>query len=415
MLSPDDAALIARDGRIAGLAVLLDPELLAERVAKAVMPHWGPVSKVHAEYLRYKPGTSLVTAVRVATEAGEHWAYAVAGAPGHAGKLAKSVVGGRRAADDFDPCLDQDLVLVAPPSADPAVRGALRLFADPSTCIAGATSLRVLRYRPGRRVVVRLDGADGPIAVARAHPAKQGAHLAMSTGALIRAGLPVARMTRLRRGGRLSVFEYLPGDPVVDGTDPDVMARAGALLARVHQVHPAPGGPVSHARHARSAVRAVEALVPSSAGPATEASRVALAVLDARPGQTTTTHGDFSADQLLDVEGCLALLDLDRVGPNRAVADVASWFAAEAVAGRWSPAADPARVLSPLTTALLEGRPADQRAAAADDVRQTLPALVSLALLRRAAEPFRTRAPGVDWAIRVEELVAGAAAQVGLS
>ena len=94
MLSPDDAELVAREDRIQALAELLDPDRLRERLAAAASPVWGAVGAVRVDYLRYKPGTSLVAGLVADTEAGERRAYAVAGAAHLADKLAKPLARG---------------------------------------------------------------------------------------------------------------------------------------------------------------------------------------------------------------------------------------------------------------------------------------------------------------------------------
>ena len=168
MLSPDDAELVAREDRIPALAGLLDPDRLRERLAAAASPVWGAVGAVRVDYLRYKPGTSLVAGLVADTEAGERRGYAVAGAAHLADKLAKPLAR-RVRPGDFAPRLGDDLLLVAPLGLDRPLRPARRMLSAPGDVVPGAVLAVVLRYKPARRLVVRLDGRQGPLAVAKVH------------------------------------------------------------------------------------------------------------------------------------------------------------------------------------------------------------------------------------------------------
>ena len=116
-------------------------------------------------------------------------------------------------------------------------------------------------------------------------------------------------------------------------------------------------------------------------------------------------HGDLSVDQVLVRPSGLALLDLDRARLDVAGADAASWFAAEAAAGRIRADADPAQVLRPML--------ASYAAAAGRRLDDGLRPLAAVALLQRAAEPFRLRLHAEGWTDRVAALVHGAAVQAG--
>jgi hypothetical protein len=311
----------------------------------------------------------------------------------------------------------RDLVLVAPLTADPRLTSALRVMSRPFLVVEHGESSEVLRYRPHRRLVVRVDGAAGPLAVVRGYPAPAAPTMLAACRALTEAGVPVARLHGLRRGGRLAVFEHLPGVAASDGTDPALLASAGALLARVHAVAPQPGLAVFDCvRVSHGSVRAVHALVPDCAALARAVVRCSLDRLAAaQDGGAVTAHGDFSADQLLVQGSGVCLLDLDRAAADGPSGDPASWFAAEAVAGRWEAGADPREALAPLLDALVRHGPSQQATRTRRHLDQTLRARTALALLARVAEPFRLRAPGTAWAERCRGLVEGAARQVALA
>lgn len=405
MLSPDDTVLVGRDPLIPGMAQLLDPERMRERLADAAGPSWGEVGEVQVDYLRYKPGTSLVAGLVVHTGAVEHHAYAVAGAAPLREKLAKPVERGPRQGDDFPPRLAEDLVLVAPLGADPALRASRRVMDEPARIVRGADHAVVLRYKPGRRLVTRLDSSAEPLAVARVHaggwiPPTAGAARSMSA-----AGVEVARVHPPRRRGTVSVVAFLHGEVCSDGTDPLVLAEVGRLLAHVHAAHTFAGVELAdHTSSASAAVRSIAAIAPELVGLAERAARYARAHLPS--GHLVVVHGDLSVDQVLLRPQGLALLDLDRARLDVPGADAACWFAAEAAAGRVGADADPARVLGPMVAsyAAAAGRPLDEG----------LRPLAALALLQRAAEPFRLHAEAQGWAGRVAALVHGAAVQAGV-
>src|SRR3954467_4812046 len=75
MLERADHALVRADGRLPGLALVLDPECVHEQVAAAVGACGMRLDATSVEYLRYKPGTSVVATVRVRTDAGSSLGY----------------------------------------------------------------------------------------------------------------------------------------------------------------------------------------------------------------------------------------------------------------------------------------------------------------------------------------------------
>ena len=420
MLAPDDAELLSRAG-IEGAWRLLDPDEATTLLREAAAAVWGSELRVTVDYLRYKPSTSLVAGLRVDTPDGMRWAYAVAGSRGHAPKLAKHLTRGVRGPRGFVPRVTPDLVLVAPLPADPRLGSAMRVVSRPHLVVEDGVASEVLRYRPHRRLVVRVDGPGGPLAVVRGYPAPATRASVKACRALRAAGLPVPRLTGLRRGGRLAVFEHLPGVAASDGTDETLLASAGALLARVQSVEPHRAlGAVDHVGLAHSSLGAVHALVPECVPLAEATVRRALDRLAAaQDAPRVTAHGDFSADQLLVQAAGVCLLDLDRAATDGSSGDPASWFAAEAAAGRWEAGADPHERLAPLLEALLEalpeGRPTGEGGHPGRHLDETLRPRTALALLARVAEPFRVRDPGAAWTERCRGLVEGAARQVGLT
>jgi hypothetical protein len=414
VLHPDDRALVDRDRQIPALGLCLDGARLAERVAAAAGAAWGPVCSVRLDYLRYKPGTSCVAGVVVATASGEHRAFAKAGAPGQVAKLGKTAVYAAPDPHGFAPVLDTDLaLLIAPASADRRLPGLPRLLADPAGLLDDGSrppgrgpAVRVLRYKPERRLVAELAGPDGPLAVAKVQAPRLVAGITAAARALRGAGLPVPRVVGRSRRHGIVASEFLHGRPVTDGTtDADLLAAAGGLLARWHRVTPWRGAAAApEVPDPAELVGAVEVLLPGLATTAERAFRAAAARLPAG-AEPVVVHGDFSADQLLRAGGAVCVLDLDRTRLDRPEVDAASWFAAEVAEGRCDPQADPGDVLGPLLRAYAAGSPGGR------DLAPALPQWCALALLARAVEPFRLRRPG--WAGRTEVLVRAAARLAG--
>src|SRR5215212_7831592 len=87
MLSPSDAQVAARDPKLVGLPVLLDPpallSLLQERLAHVEL------KGIVCSYLRYKPQTNCLALYQLQTSLGEIDVYAKAYTSEDADKLAK--------------------------------------------------------------------------------------------------------------------------------------------------------------------------------------------------------------------------------------------------------------------------------------------------------------------------------------
>lgn len=234
----------------------------------------------------------------------------------------------------------------------------------------------LLRHRPEARAVLRLelglkapDGARSTETLAaRVLPPAEAARVAAARAASRHLrGAPRLLAVEERTG--LLFEEWLD----VEAQRPDDFSRAGPagrMLAGLHA--PAPGTPrvddlQAHAPlfawHPRLAALAAGARAPAPAGAA------------------RWTHGDFHPDQLAVERGSgeLRLLDLDRLGPGRAVDDLASWVADALVA---APDAPPLEAAAPL----LDGYAA---AGGAPPVARELQAALASALVSRAAAALR--------------------------
>lgn len=389
-----DAALLARDPGLPGLALLLDDDALAARLG----------APVRRRYLRYKPGTSCVLGLDVDGRR----CFAVAYAEQAAAKLAKSATSAPRGSVLV---VDEGLrVLVARPSADRDLPALARLARDPRQALARAlqghdlmaVQVRVLAHKPQRRWVGRLDLPTGAPVVLRAHRPEDAQ---VTVGALRVLDGARARTPRLLgsdpRLGLVAV-SWLPGtglhELLADGAATQAQLRAtGAALAELH------GGaldglalrtPASDAEAVRRAAGAVADLLPALADQAAALAARLERLLPAVTLRPVAAHGDLSADQVVvGLDGRTGLIDLDAACAAEAELDLGSAAASLQVAVVGGAPVRPAAAL----TEMIDGY-----GGPVDDHR--LQVHTAAALLRRVVEPFRTcRA---DWDDAAAQLLA---------
>lgn len=392
---PADARLVAADPAIRGLREVLSPLGLVQRLA----PGWG-VSAARVAYLRYKPGTSLLAGLVLTDDDGAtSFAKALALGEGAPAKLAKVARAGE--ADDAGRGAVVDAragVALADVTADRHLPGVRHVLRD-----AGAT-VSPLVYKPGRRWVARLERDGEPALLVKAHrPATLPGLLA---GYRALAGLPVTSVASVRQRHGTITHPWVPGlplDRVTGPRVPELWSDAGSVLAEVHRQLPAAGlTQVDRGAQLAAAVDAVRAVMPpdvtARAGNAAERVRAGLG----GSGTVGVVHGDFSADQVIvrpdassdAAASAVTVVDLDRVGLDDPLADLACWYGALVATG--AGAGEPVEVLAPLL---------DGYAAAGGGVDLSrLRMHCALAVLQRATEPFRRHVP--DWPEQVTRLVA---------
>lgn len=398
-MDPADAHLVARDHAIPGLAVVLDDDRLAEALDAAGPAGSAPVERITTRYVRYKPGTSLVTSTDVVRRDGTERVAVLAVARSAQAKLDKFIDGAGDASVRVDPRL---LIAAVAWTGDRRLPGARDLQAcvrDLDHSLVDA-ELTVLSHKPHRRVVLRADVDEAPRAIVKVHrPDDVGTVLPAvrwaSRGAARELALP--RMLGRRRSRGVVATEWIDGTPLdelADAPSDDVLGSLGRLLARLHTTPPGelevgPPTPSSDT----DVLHALHAIHP-------EAAARAAALLAALPPHTQpdsgprVVHGDFSDDQVVVNDEGVRLIDLDRTGLGRPEEDLACWIAARMVVDPLDPDPDP------LPAALVDayadaGGPAALAAAWA---------AVPRALLRRAPDPFRFREP--MWHQHVDAVVA---------
>lgn len=383
----DDACLVRADRALPGLRVLLDDDALT----KTLRRHRPQVLSARAQYLRYKPGTAMVAAVRVVTDEGERPALAQVVSDAGRPKLSKLLTQAQRRGTWCHLYEGVNLAL-ADAVADRHLPGLHRELDKPA--------VQTLRYKPGRRWVGRRPGRDGEELVKiyqddRTDQAERGALAARSLRAT---GLPGPRVLRLGRRHQTLTFTWHAGQTLEEQDDPD-LGGVGALLAALHQSRwPLPDEPEHDWRaHVTDGAQDLARVVPELRAPARLTERLVhpLAEILDDLAPLVTSHGDFSADQVLaQPDGTLRLLDLDALTLAPREHDLGEWIG-EHLARVATSQSNPEHLAA---TALNHGAAmvSGYQERAEVSIRQhAVLGFAAIAVLRRVPEPFRSRHP--DW------------------
>lgn len=364
------------DEAVPGAAVITDEVALTAQLAGV------GERLLRVGYLRYKPGTSLVAALRLAS--GPAFAYAV-GADSRP-KLAKTICQAPAGSVLIsEPGTD---LLVARPVADrdlPALADLPRTLARIELAPEAIRSRTDLAYKPQRRWVGRLDLADDRRLIARAYrPADLAAALTAWQIASLVDGpvrVPSVRATNRRRG--LVVTGWLHGTPLdrllaVGSVPADALHEVGVGLARLHAAASRTPGSASARDERLAPVEAVATQLDQVLPELRDRVRAVvdrLAAVAPAVDLEHPVHGDFSADQVIvDAAGRIGITDWDRAG--------------------WG---DPAADLGSLRAAGLDPMAYDEVLAGYTSVRQLPTALgwyLARAQLLRLPEPLRQGRPG---------------------
>lgn len=389
------AALAAHDTALPGLATVLDDDILGERIG-------APSAR---SYLRYKTGTSAIALVDVDGRA----AIATARPVVREDKRAKAL----KHVEPGDVLLDNpsEGLLVVDAMADRHL-GALRHVVHTDRLAGWLTKrglpvdpdarVQTLAHKPARRWVGRVPLAGeraGGHVVLRAYD-RDGYQAALAAHGLIDpASCPSVALPRVlgthRRG--LLALTHLPGRTLDTRVDPAVMRRLGACLGELHA-----SGPTEVESVERQPARTGLDVLAPVLGPAVdEADAVAAeASVALRPSPGSIIHGDLSLDQVIADGDVLGLIDLDRVRVGNPLDDLASLLAVaglEALPSGGAPAA--AELVERLSAPLAAGHASTWSGPLGDDLGPR----TALAVLDRAAEPFRSGQP--DWPDVTRELI----------
>ncbi len=411
MLAPADARVVARERRMPALGILLDEDRF-RRALREMMPD-APIESACARYVRYKPATSCLVAYTLEAGGREVPCYAQChdirrrGKATGAGRrrIHPSVLGEGVVVDE-----ERALAVHIFPN-DHEIR-AMRIF-DPQRLgqrlrrIMGGRdefregSLHILRYKPERRVVARVDLHERPRGVLRLYPEHAFEDARVRSLAFVGRGvLRVPRVVGDSHRYCSIVHEWVEGVPLTRALgDGAMLEMAGQALGELHAQRPALHDMLTPEDTCRllegSAIGAVT-LVPTLT-PRVRAlcDRLCAAVMD-HPWQSRAIHGDFSDDQVICADDACALVDFDRACWGDPLLDLGA-FGAALIARevRDEIDADSARrALASLAGAY--------RRRSGQDLR-SLGVFVSASLLRLLSEPFRLRRPA--WEIEMERLL----------
>jgi aminoglycoside phosphotransferase (APT) family kinase protein len=404
MLRPADRAVVARDPALPGLALLLDGNALASRLEGALGLRLAP------GYLRYKVGTSCtVGLVGPGRSVGE--AFAAVAYP-------RERYGEVRRRPDWQGAatfLDDACVAVIPARLDRGLK-ALRRIAVPERrakllrrLIGEGAAVppdepRVLRYKPGRRLVLCLAAGGTPVASLKTTGLEDFTQslLGATAGAVLGAAPLVGASPRQH----IHVTGWIGGLPLCPALagelpGPDALAATGAALARLHAAPPLRPFPADRRGERRTLAGIVADLGRLDARLAAEAERLLPRIAEAlgRDPAPCFLHGDFSADQVILRDGAPVIIDYDAAGTGDPARDNGSFLArldAQAIDG-----IIPAESVEAAAAAFAAGY-SEAAGSAPAAAGQHARALVML-----ATEGFRTRHP--DWPVRTAALLARAA------
>ncbi|WP_299773469.1 phosphotransferase [uncultured Tateyamaria sp.] len=374
-LSPADAALCAQDPDLPGLGAVLNAAPLAKTLGLGELRH---------SYLKYKPGTNCVAGLVPRDGSLGAWAAMtyppvrwpdIRSRPKWNKKAQKAVY------------FDDAFTVFVPLALERRLPNARKLSAEKSRAellhSLGLShhTLKILRYKPGRRIVLRADGPKGSRAVLKLH----------------------ARQADFDRAVAGAVYAETMGGPAVIATSPTDLAIAtawtqghvlsplseprdfvlsGAMLARHHAAGDPKNLPGLSAPKPHRTVRAIGNLQPNLKARAQHlAERLPALVAD----DMVAIHGDFSADQVVRETFGTVILDWDRAAYGPAARDLGSALARLDFDEIEGPLTEDAR------RALIEGYAAVRPLPKGESII----AHRAHALFALAVEAFRDRRP--DW------------------
>lgn len=313
MSSRADAGLAGRDRALPGLGALLDAGRLAREAG---------LDGLRPAYLRYKRGTSCTAGL--VPEAGGLGAWmAITAPPERFAELARRPKWRELGAV----ALPDRPALLVPLAGDRKLRGARRL-ADPDRRAKllrrlglGDTCLSVLRYKPGRRLVLRADGPAGPRAVIKLH-ARAGDWEAALAGARFCEAAGGPAIIGISEKHRAIAMAWAAGGELGADNPAERFGLAGLALAAAHARPPDGALRRFVPPDARTAMRAIECLDPRFGAVAR-----GLSLPEATRAATCAIHGDFSADQVVVGPEGARIVDWDRAAAGPPARDLGSALA----------------------------------------------------------------------------------------
>lgn len=407
MLSRADAAIVERDDRLPGLRTLLDAEAFCGSLRR-ITPI-ADIRSAEARYVRYKPGSSCLVAYEVLVGDQTVVAYARCHAKDQIVKVSNS----RLRVEVMGPLGHG---LLADPGAgiavfvypnDYEIKSLRKLYEGertprrlrrilPSHPHLMHATPTVLRYKPERRFVGKLEAEGGPSAVVRLYPESRFAEMREKAWAFKSEGdLHVPRVVGDSQRYAALAHEWVPGrvsTGEVLGSSGGVLERIALALVAMHRQRPRLSTMYSSSDYCRGVAGACEALTALDTGfgrRAAEQSAAVQRLITERVWRPQAVHGDFTTDQVLVSKDRVTVLDVDRAGYGDPVMDLGA-FAAGLIARALVGEVSMARVFE-ISADFAE---IYWRHAGFDDPEGVL-ACTAGELLMLAPEPFRHRAE--DW------------------
>ncbi len=398
-----DGLLAARDPMMPALADVLDNDRLSAMLGSAVT-----LTRV-----RYKPDTSLLVAFRGQGSGMKSYGWAMTRAR-HSVSQLRATVGRVSEAEDgprivlADRSNEDTAVAVGTIANDRRLRRNLGWLLHHGMAWLQGTDLdraaadgaaAVLRYKPERRLVVRVPSAAAAVV------------LKVSAGPYD-ATLWRELLERMTDAGVPLLQELADGEDATHGLrataawgSGDLLAcrateaafRAGTGLAALHrcarvddelwQRMSSPLGPDQPVGLLLAVQAMVGILVPELGDAAARLTKRLLTALDGfdRRWQDVLVHGDFSPDQVLVSGDEVRIIDFDRVRTGERAADLGSFAAAEEIAVHRSDGHGPGS----LTPSFLDG----YRQAGGEVVPGRVELWAAHRLFMASMDPFRDRHP----------------------
>jgi hypothetical protein len=393
-----------RDAALPQMSTLLDPDAMAS-VLQRELGEGAALSRVAIRYLRYKPRKSLVVHYdvtigdgsfdAVATIAARRNVEAWAREPEYR-RLAEMVDG--RAPARFPLSYEAELQALIqwlpldismPALAQDPIQLRTHLQAAGVEIASNGERMRLLAYKPGRRAVLRLD--DHVVKIYAGTVEFAGAVAGLDASSRLQ-GLQIPRREAVLPKMHLTSQALLPGRPPSSASDP--AKAAGAVLATLHRARLSDLRAFTHADQLRAALGSagsVSAVVPELE-PRLKALLRTLELTMPEQSSLVPAHGDYHANQLLEIDGALAVIDFDEMCAAAAALDLSSYAAHLVNGGEGDVTA---------ASAALEGLVAGYGLRP-----HALAWYLSTSILRRSPFPFRFMEP--NWPLRIERMLADA-------
>ncbi len=418
MLNIHDAKIAAADSELPALSTILDDDAALEFFAK----HFPKLQATAAccTYLRYKPRTSCLASFALDTSTGVHTFHLSAYGVCAESKLAKvQNVKQAHGENCLAPILVPELaVVILPFPSDkelPSIEGMTtregrvrilsRLSPEDDHELLSADWV-LLRYKPERRLVVRLDVGNQAKAVLKFHSEKvyaQSLRATKSLGSLAR--FPTARPLGHSDRHRAVLYRWLPGESLASlitraQLPAKTIHKVGRLLAQLHSQQTTKLPRRALKEETQKIQRSADDLaiiLPSVKDLLNAVSEKCVEQLSQLQPIEVAIHGDCHPQQFLVDESKVAILDLDNAAMGHPAEDLGNFLAhleREVLLGRVRRS-----LCEQLSEELTAGYFEESTATAHGNPQ----AYLAAGLLRLAHEPFRYRQP--DWPRQTKNLV----------